>query len=432
MLIPSFHSLLKTLGSNRKLFSNAFYLYIFQGLNYLLPLITIPYLVRVLKTDTFGKLAFYGAFMAYFQIIVDYGFNLSATRDASLARNDKDRLSTLFCSVIMIKFALLLLCTLFLSVLLAMVPRFHQETTLCLWLFIGVAGSILFPTWLFQGMEEMRYITIFNLAGKLAATVLYFFTIRKPADYLWFAYLNSGGALIIGLFAFYFAVHRFGIRLLVPAPGFHFQELRNGFQIFISQLSVTLVTNTNIFLLGILTNNQIVGRYAIADKIIRAGISLTGPAGSAIYPQTAVLFSESRERAIRFLRKIVINGSAVFGLISAGLFTLADVIVRAVTGTQSGEIALLVRIMSILPLTVFVDNIYGTQIMLNVHLQKQFMRIIICCGILSLVLLLALVPHFKGIGSAISFLLSECAILILMIVTVRKKGIRLFYRKVPE
>jgi PST family polysaccharide transporter len=432
MVLPAFQSLRKSLGNNRKLFSNAFYLYVFQGLNYLLPLITIPYLIRVLRTDTFGKLAFYGAFMAYFQIIVDYGFNLSATRDASLARSDRDRLSSLFCSVLLIKSALLLLCALFLGALVAAVPRFHQEASLCLWLFIGVAGSILFPTWLFQGMEEMRYITIFNLASKLAVTVLYFLCIKSPANYLWFAYLNSGGTLLAGAVAFVVAVHKFRIRFVLPAPSTHWKVLQNGLQIFISQVSVTMVTNSNIFLLGIFTNNQIVGKYAIADKITRAAISLAGPVGSAIYPRTALLFSESRERAIRFLRKITWTGSALFGSISLFLFIFADMVVLVVTGTRSHEIALLIRIMSLLPLTVFVDNIYGTQIMLNIHLQKQFMRIILCGGFLSVVMLLALVPHFKGIGSAVSFLVSEFAILTLMVITVRKRDIRLYYHPIHK
>ncbi len=114
MAIPAaFQSIPKNFRNNRKLFSNAFYLYIFQGINYLLPLITIPYLFRVLKADIFGKLVFYGAFMAYFQIVLDYGFNLSATRDASLLKHNLHKLSNLFCSVLFIKIALLILCTAF-------------------------------------------------------------------------------------------------------------------------------------------------------------------------------------------------------------------------------------------------------------------------------------------------------------------------------
>ncbi len=178
-------------------------------------------------------------------------------------------------------------------------------------------------------------------------------------------------------------------------------------------------------MLGLFTNNLTVGKYAVADKIVRAIIGLTGPAGTAIYPRTAILFSQSRELAIRFLRKIIIGGSALFGVASIGLFIFADFLVLVVTGSRSAEIALFIRIMSILPVSVFFDNIYGTQIMLNVNLQKQFMRIILSGGLFSVLLLIILVPPLKGFGSATSFLLSELMILLLMVMAVRKTGIHI-------
>lgn len=425
MVIPAFQASIKTLRHNRKLFSNAFYLYIFQGLNYLLPLATIPYLVRILKTDTFGKLAFYGAFMVYFQILVDYGFNLSATRDASLLKTDTKGLSTLFCSVLIIKSAIFIACGVMLGILLSSIPRFHQEITLCCWLFLGVAGSILFPTWLFQGMEEMRYITIFNLASKLAVSFLYFILIKCPSDYLWFAYLNSSGAVIIAVVAFVVAIRKFKITLAFPGLDQCRKDLKKGFQIFASQASVTLFTNTNIFLLGLFTNNLIVGNYAVADKIVRACISLSGPITTAIYPRTAILFSQSRDLALRFLRKITLVGSALFGLASIALFVFANLLVGAVTGNRSANIAFYIRIMSLLPLSVFLDNMYGTQIMLNINLRKQFMNIIVGTGALSVFLMVILVPHFKGVGSATAYLFSEVSLLCFMVLTVRKAGIRL-------
>lgn len=125
--MPFLPEIARIVHKNRKLFSNAAYLYVLQGINYLLPLIAIPYLLRVLKTDTFGKLVFYGAFMAYFQIVLDYGFNLSATRDASLLKNDPHKLSFLFFSVLIIKIALLIICVVFLTILLFLSPGFRRK-----------------------------------------------------------------------------------------------------------------------------------------------------------------------------------------------------------------------------------------------------------------------------------------------------------------
>lgn len=423
MFLPFFLKLLKKSGQNRKLLSNTFYLYVLQGVNYVLPLITIPYLVRVLGTETFGILAFYGSFVVYFQLIIDYGFNLSATRIVSVNKNDSVRLSQLFFTVLTIKIVLTTICFAVLLLLLFTVPRFQQEEQLCLWLFFGTAGTILFPTWFYQGMEDMRYITLFNMISKLVVSFLYFFVIKNPHDYLRFAYLNTFGIWIIGLVAFFVALRKYSLNPIVPTRKACFALLKDGFNIFISQILVSLFTNTNTFLLGLFTNNDVVGKYAIAEKIVRAGIFLTAPVGNAIYPRTAALFHESRDRALRFLRMVVLSGSALFGLLSIGIFVFADVLVRLVTGSTSSEISFLLRIMSVLPLSVFLDNIYGTQIMLNINLQKNFMQIVLACGMLSVLLLVVLIPPLKAIGSAISFVLSEITLLVLMYAWVRKAGI---------
>jgi polysaccharide transporter, PST family len=414
---------------NRVLFRNTASLYILQGANYILPLITVPYLVRVLGTESFGLLAFYGSLIAYFQLIVDYGFNLSATREVSLHRRDRQKISNLFFSVLIIKIALALFCAAVLLAFIYAVPRFHTQASLCLWLYCGVAGSILFPTWLYQGMEEMGYIAIFSLLSKVVVAVFYFIVIKRPNDYMWFAYLNSAGAWVIGAVGFLVALRKFTIAPATPSYSSCIACLRGGLQIFLSQLSVSLFTNSNTFILGLFAGNKVVGMYAVAEKIVRALISLTAPVGSAIYPRSGVLFSISRETAVRFLRKVLLMGCGIFGALGVCFFVFADFLVLLVSGTRSIDIALLVRIMSFIPLSVFIDNIYGTQILLNINLQRQFMRIMFTGGAVSVFLLMILVPRIQATGSAISFLTSELTILFLMIYSVRRNGIRLLRKQ---
>ena len=413
---------------NRKLLGNTASLYVLQGISFIVPLITIPYLIRVLGTNNFGLLAFSGSLIAYFQVIVDYGFNLSATREISIHRNDQNRISNLFCSVFLVKIILVAASCALLTGIIFTIPRFQPDKYLFFWLFASVAGSTLMPTWLFQGLERMAYITIFNLITKVAVTCLYFVFIKTPADYMWFAYLNSGATCIIGLISFIFAIFTFRINLIIPTFADCKKCLLEGFQIFISQASVTLFTNTNTFILGIYANNQIVGSYAVAEKIVRALISMTGPVGAAIYPRISIMFSESQSRAIRFLKKVLISGVIVFGILCCCLFVFSGSIVFAITGAKSYEIQVLIKIMAFLPLTVFIDNIFGTQIMLNANLQKQFMQIIIAGGILSICLLMILIPIFNAYGSAISFVTSQFAILSCMIFTVQKAKIRFHWR----
>jgi PST family polysaccharide transporter len=410
----------------RKIFGNIVYLSMQQAVNYLLPLITVPYLLYHLGTERYGLLAFAAAFVCYFQVIIDYGFNYSAVQAVSIHRSDLYRLSRIFFSVTAVKMVFASACLCILLLLIALVPLFHKDAALYLWTFAATAGTIFFPTWFFQGIEVMKYITIFNFILKGGAVALMFVFIKNPADYMWVPWLNAAGSVVVGMLSMVILFVKFRIVPVLPDRATVAEVLKNGFQIFMSQAVLTLFSNTNTFILGIFSNYFTVGTYAVAEKIVRACIALSVPVSNAIYPRTVLLFKESRERARLFLRKILLGGSALFGSVSILLFIFAEPLVALVTGTQNGTAVLVVRILSILPLSVFVDNIFGVQVLLNIGgMQKQFLKATIAAGLVSVLMQFALVPRLFAAGTAISFLAAELCILTMYIIPVRRAGFKL-------
>ena len=150
---------------------NMLSLFTLQGAAYLLPLIAIPYLVRVLGPTAYGRIAFAQAFVQYFVLLTDYGFNLSATRSIALTKGDRRALSRIFSSVIAAKLCLAAVgwCVLELACLFSPdLARHHALFVVC---YLAVLGNALFPVWLFQGIERMGYITAFSIAAR-SVTVL--------------------------------------------------------------------------------------------------------------------------------------------------------------------------------------------------------------------------------------------------------------------
>jgi hypothetical protein len=145
-----------------------------QGLNYIVPLVTLPYLVRVLGIGPFGLISVAQAFATYFVIFTDYGFNLSATRRIALQHDDMAAVSGIFSAVITIKIILMLFGLGVMAIVLVVVPHFRPDADIYAVSYMAVIGGVLLPTWLFQGLQDMRTIAVLNGVTKLASACLLF------------------------------------------------------------------------------------------------------------------------------------------------------------------------------------------------------------------------------------------------------------------
>lgn len=269
-----------------------------QVFTYILPLITLPYLVRVLGVEKYGLVMFAQSFIVFFNILVDYGFNLSATREIAVNRDNKAKVTEIYSSVMTIKVLLLGASFTILSSIVFSVEKFTPDATLYLLTFLMVVGQALFPIWYFQGMERMKYITIINILSRVFFTVAIFVFVNNEGDYVLVPVLNGLGACIGSFYALWLIRISFQQR-------FEFQSLKNitlhfkdSTQFFLSRVAVSIYTSANTFVLGIFTDNTMVGYYSIAEKLYQAMQSLYSPINQTLYPYVA------KEKNIMLFRKI--------------------------------------------------------------------------------------------------------------------------------
>lgn len=402
---------------------NVLSLYILQFANYMLPFIIVPYLVRVLGPEKFGMIAFGQSLVTYCVLLVNYGFDLSATRSIARQRNNLQQIGKIAWAVWGAKILLCVLSLILLTGVIAFVPRFRAMSCLLYILFGIVIGNVLFPQWLFQGLEQMVIISVINLGVRLLITAGIFIVIRQPEDFLKYAALLSGQWIGAGIIGFIWSITRLRIPVKLPALDDLICVLREGWTVFLSTAAISLYTTSNTFILGLLANNTIVGYYAAAEKVVKALHGLVSPLSQGFYPRVSNRASFSREEGLRWASRALVYMGGLGLIISLVLVTLAPLIVNILLGPKYSPAISVMRVLATLPFLIALSNVFGIQVMLPFHLDRAFFTILVVAGLINILTALLLVPIWGAMGTAISVAFTEFYVTATMFFYLKSKNL---------
>jgi PST family polysaccharide transporter len=410
---------LKRDSDNKRLIENFFSLSVLQAANYLLPLITLPYLTRVLGPEKFGLIAFAQAFIFYFQVITDYGFTVTATRDISFNRTDKQKISQIFSSVFTIKIGLTILTFLFLVLLIFIIKKFRADWDLYLLTFGIVFGNTLFPVWFFQGIERMKYITGLNILSKALFTLSIFIIVKSPSDYLLVPLLNSIGFIIAGSLGFVIALIYFKVNLKIPNWIIIKTHLKDGWYIFLSGLSGNLYGQGTIFIIGILAPREIVGYYSVAEKLVKSIIGLSQPVAQTLLPflsnkvKDILVFKGIYERTLKF--------TLIFAFIIFAVTLFLSKPIYILISGYDAEIG--ITSMRILSTLIFftILNVILYPFLIALKTDKVLFKIYVIVGLNFLWICILLTLRFSYIGTSVSIILVEITIFLFGLIICHKQ-----------
>jgi O-antigen/teichoic acid export membrane protein len=403
-----------------------FALSVLQAANMALPLATLPYLFRVLGPSHFGAYVFAQAVIAYLVLLADYGFNWSATAEIARVQNDHDAVTRIFWRTQAAK-ALVACAGLVLLVLgVLLVPKMIELRPIMFATFPFVIGTVLFPQWLFQGLERMFFITVSTLSARVLVIPLTYLLVHSPDDTWLAALINSMSTVVAGIVAHALIVRARMISLWMPSANEVMEAFREGWHVFISTAAVSLYTTTNSVLLGFLAGNVTLGYFGAADKIRNAAQALIGPLSNALYPRVNALFAEDAAKAYALVRKALYSMSAIMLAISAMLWAGAPLIVRLAMGPQYAPAVDVLRWMAFVPLLVSLNNVLGLQMMLPLGMKKKFSEILLGSGVFNVALLVPLAIRLGAQGAAMSVLATEVLVTGCMALYLIRKRVPVF------
>jgi PST family polysaccharide transporter len=402
-----------------KLAQNAISLYGVQFATYVMPLVTVPYLARVLGVAGWGLVAFAQSFGSYVSILGEYGFSLSGTREVARNRDDRSKLAETVAGVLGAK-AVLIAASFPLALLTSRwVPIFREHPALFWGAMFWALAQGFSVMWYFQGLERMRLVAILDVSAKALATIGVFVVVRKPEDGWRFLVLQGCGFLLSSAIGLILTYRELPFRL--PSWSQVWAALRMGWSMFLFRSSVSLYTVGNAFILGLFVSPELVGYYAGAEKISRAFLQLLNPISQTLYPRISHLVFRAQGRAARLVRiSMGVMGGAGAGL-GALIFLFAPLIVHMVLGARFGQAVPVLRVLALLVPLVALGNVLGIQWMLPLGMDRAFNRIIVLAGLANLSLAILLAPIYRDMGMAWAVVVAETFVSVSMYLVLRSQ-----------
>jgi polysaccharide transporter, PST family len=388
---------------------NVIGLYAMQIAQFIVPLITLPYLARVLEPSAFGLVVFAQGFALLLVVFIDWGFGFTGTRSAAENQTDPDGLSRI---VQRVRGAQLLLSAVSVPIALAaltFIPKMtdHPEFLVLAW--VAAFATALTPGWFFVGIEKPRLIALIQLGVRVLGAALTFVLVKGPGD-AWIVMALFAASSLAGWVAADALMYR---RVMFRRPRLRASvtEVRHASTIFMGIFAATLYSSFNVVLLGLFQPSADVAHFGAAERPVRVALTLLSPIGVAVIPRLIALQAAGRRERARELLTITVAVATVPALlITAGLALFAPTIIGVVYGDRFVDASVpILRVLSlIIPLGI-VGAVFGTWL-ISQHKDRVAALIVLRAGILNVVLGTVLTLSFGPIGMAWSVVAAEATV----------------------
>lgn len=379
---------------SKSLASNFGYLMIMQIAGYIFPLLTIPYLARVIGVEGFGKIAFAAAVIVWFQTITDWGFSYTATRDVARNRDNLEKVSEIFSNVLWAKILLASISFILLYILTQFIPYLKENQILLFITFMLVPAKILFADWFFQAIEKMKFITIFDLISKAVFTVCIFIFVKEKSDFILQPLFLSLGSILVGLVSFYLITVKWKLKIFAPQKKEILLTLKNSQDVFINNIVPNFYNSFSSVLLGFWGGSVANGLLDAGTKFANIAQQFIGIISRVFFP---FLSRKSNSHNIYEKINIIVTVCGAFFLIISAPF-----IIKFFFTPEFYDSILVLQIMACSLIFLTLSNTYGLNYLIIHGYEKLLRNITISSSIIGFLACFPLIYFYGFLGAAIT------------------------------
>lgn len=400
------------------------------GTQMLFPLITFPYVCRVIEADGIGQINFFQSIISYISLFTCLGIPMYAIREIARDRNDVVLMNRTAMEILLLHSMLTLVGYAIVAILCLTVPQIQVNIPLFLILSLIIFFTAIGCEWFYQGIEDFKYITIRGLIIKTVSVVLLFIFVKSKTDLLYYGCYTVFGVLGGNIFNF------FRLRKYIHRENIIFSELhikrhvKPVLKVFSFSVVTSIYLQLNTVLLGFLKNALAVGYFAAATKVMQMLLTMSACLGSVMMPRASHLIAENKEDEFnRLIQKSYDFTLAIALPMTIGLIFCAPSLITALCGVKFEHSILPSQIIAPIILMVAISNVFGIQVLFP---KGKINIVTLCCGIgavADLILNLCLIPFFSYIGTSIAYLGAEVVTTVSMYFIGRKYIPIIYFKK---
>jgi len=376
------------------------------------PLITFPYVARIILPSGIGQVTFVESICRYAILFSALGIPIYGVREVAKIKNETFKLNKLFTELIVIHLVITLLILVFFLMLIFIIPSLYENARFYLFGVLWILSNVFMVEWYFQGIGQFKFITVRNVIIKTIFTVLTFYLIKEKNDVLMYFFILVLTLIVNALVNFIYA-----LRSIKFDFAFNFNSLKRHFKpllyIFSSIAFISIYTLMDTIMLGFMTDEKAVGFYTTGLKVSRIPMMFVGALGVVLIPKLSEHFHNGNEKQFKCLINKSINFVVTFSVPTAFIFfSLADNIIVTFAGIDFIGSGIVLQILSVLSLLIGLSNVFGLQILTPMGKDKYLTYSVLVGMIISLSLNFILIPVYKEIGAAVSNVVAEIAVTI--------------------
>ena len=370
----------------------------------------------------YGQFSVAYNWITYFQVLVEYGYTLNGARKIAISKDssEENRLwRSIVCSRAVLFFFSLIILNLF--YIINRDPVRHKNMMILMLIVLSVVFQM---NWLFQGKQEMKFITIVNLTGRISSMILIFLFVKKSDHVSLYCFLYAFTFLVSSFLGLFVAVHRFNIHPSFASISEIVNELRDGWVLFTSNAIARVFGSVGITILGIFANIEIVGAYSAIYKIPYILNMCFSPISQALFPYLSQCYSESYEKAISLVKKLMLSVVGLFGIICVLIVILRRTLISLLFGVEFTKYSNIILLLCPQSLLGIINNFLGIQTLVAMGYKEYYSKCILYSTLILVLLNFLLCPYFQLYGTALSSLITEATLSIMLLFILKKRVLK--------